>query len=46
VLEDAARFADDVTKLERGNLKMWLDTIANGRLQSTEQLTAVMGMGC
>ena len=37
VLEEAARLADDSTKLELNGLKMGLDPLAAGSLQGAEQ---------
>jgi hypothetical protein len=45
VLENAARLADDIAKIERCKLQMWFDTLARGGLQSTEELVVAPGMG-
>ena len=41
VLEEATRFADDVTKFELDRLKVRLYPLAAGSLQGTEQLIAL-----
>jgi hypothetical protein len=41
VLEEAARLADDVTKLELDRLQMRLDPLTIGRLHRAEQLVAM-----
>ena len=46
MLKDAARFADNISQLERGSLKAELDLLTCGRLQSTGQLIGSHGVVC